>query len=160
MALEARHHEVHRAFTGEEGYEKAGQLKPDLILLDMMLPTLNGLEVLKLLKADEELKAIPVIVVSAFYGEGAFTENAVLSQGAFDFMRKPVSLADLIARIASALAPAPQRLPPAKEKLPPAEFPPTPEDIPPAEGSLPQVPEYHPPEDDKLPPEEPGNPGA
>src|SRR6185369_1841132 len=86
MALSGRGHQIERAFTGEEGFEKAKAGKPELILLDLMLPTLNGLEVLKLLKADEDLKDIPVIVVSAFYGEGQFTERSIRALGVKEFL--------------------------------------------------------------------------
>ena len=103
MALRARSHEVHHAFNGEEGCEKARAVSPDLIILDMMLPTLNGLEVLKILKDDPELQRIPVIVLSAFYGEGPFTERAMKELGAKEFLQKPVRLEDLSALIDCAL---------------------------------------------------------
>lgn len=103
MALTGRGHQIERAFTGEEGLDKAKAFKPELILLDMMLPTLNGLEVLKGLKADAELKDIPVIVVSAFYGEGAFTERSIKALGVRDFLQKPVRLEELAALIQCAL---------------------------------------------------------
>lgn len=103
LVLTGKGHEISRAFTGEEGVEKAQSAKPDLILLDMMLPTLNGLEVLKILKADPQLKDIPVIVVSAFYGEGAFTERSIKALGVREFLQKPVRLEELAALIACAL---------------------------------------------------------
>jgi CheY-like chemotaxis protein len=99
MLLNGRGHKVQWAFNGEEGFALAQSLKPDLILLDMMLPTLNGLEVLKLLKADPALRPIPVIVVTAFFAEASFNEIDVRSMGAAAFLRKPVQndyLSDLI----------------------------------------------------------------
>jgi len=62
--LEMANYEIETAVDGIEGLEKAKQLKPDLILLDIIMPRLNGLEVLKTIKADPELKAIPVIVLT------------------------------------------------------------------------------------------------
>ncbi|MFI5350528.1 MAG: response regulator transcription factor [Elusimicrobiota bacterium] len=105
--LRGRGHDVHWAFSGEEGFEKAQSLRPQLIILDMMLPTLNGVEVLKLLKAHAALRDTPVIVATAFFGEAPFTENAVKALGAFDFLKKPVQLDVLQAVIDSALASAP-----------------------------------------------------
>jgi two-component system, chemotaxis family, chemotaxis protein CheY len=57
-------YEVATAIDGIEGLEKAKQLKPDLILLDILMPRLNGIELLKTIKGDPELKAIPVIVLT------------------------------------------------------------------------------------------------
>jgi CheY-like chemotaxis protein len=62
--LEAARYEVETAVDGIEGLEKAKQLKPDLILLDILMPRLNGIEVLKQIKADPDLNAIPVIVLT------------------------------------------------------------------------------------------------
>lgn len=57
-------YDVIRAFDGEEGLAKARKEKPDLMLLDIMLPRLDGFEMLKALKADETTKAIPVIMLT------------------------------------------------------------------------------------------------
>ncbi len=106
-ALREHGHEVHWAFTGEEGCRKALALKPDIILLDMMLPTINGLEVLRRLKADETLRHIPVIVISAAYGVGPFTEESVKKLGAQCYLQKPVRFDDLASLIDCALTTAP-----------------------------------------------------
>jgi DNA-binding response OmpR family regulator len=57
--------EVELAADGEEGLNKAKKVKPDLILLDLILPKKNGFEVLEILKKDEKLKKIPVVILSA-----------------------------------------------------------------------------------------------
>ena len=62
--LELAKYEVEIAADGQEGLEKAKLLKPDLILLDILMPRLNGIEVLKQLKADNELKIVPIIVLT------------------------------------------------------------------------------------------------
>ena len=98
-------HEVHWAFNGEEGYEKAQTFHPDLIILDMMLPTLNGMEVLRLLKAHKDLRDIPVVVVTAFSGEAAFKESAVRDLGAREYLQKPVPIDVLTTTVASLLGP-------------------------------------------------------
>jgi two-component system, OmpR family, response regulator RpaB len=61
-------YEVELATDGEEGLVKARDTKPTLILLDIMMPKLNGLEVLKRLKADPEVRGIPVVVLTNLAG--------------------------------------------------------------------------------------------
>ncbi len=73
------------AADGEEGLQEARERVPDLILLDIMLPRLSGLEVLRALKGDELLKHIPVIVVS---GLGQANEAKLLKEGAAAFLVK------------------------------------------------------------------------
>ena len=63
-ALSSEDYEITSALDGEIGLRLAKEKKPDLILLDLVLPKLNGFEVLKALKADEATKAIPVIVLT------------------------------------------------------------------------------------------------
>jgi CheY-like chemotaxis protein len=108
MVLSDHGHTVHSAFTGEEGYEKAQSLKPDLILLDMMLPTINGLEVLRLLKSTESVRRIPVFVMTAHSGENAFREDTVKSLGAREFLQKPLKLETLVGMIDATLKARPQ----------------------------------------------------
>src|SRR5258706_11968094 len=65
IALKHAKYEVHLAESGIQALEQAKTLKPDLILLDVMMPDLDGIETLKKMRKDEELKSIPVIFVSA-----------------------------------------------------------------------------------------------
>ncbi len=65
IILEKKGFEVEGAIGGEEGLEKARAKKPDLILLDLMMPEMDGWEVYRQLKSDDELKNIPVIIVTA-----------------------------------------------------------------------------------------------
>ncbi|MCS7286612.1 MAG: response regulator [Anaerolineae bacterium] len=65
IILEKKGFEVKGAVGGKEGLEKARSEKPDLILLDLMMPEMDGWEVYRQLKSDEELKDIPVIIVTA-----------------------------------------------------------------------------------------------
>ena len=64
LMLEAKNYEVDIAGDGEQGLEKAAQIKPDLIVLDVYLPTMSGFDVCKQLKSDMQLRAIPVIMFS------------------------------------------------------------------------------------------------
>jgi DNA-binding response OmpR family regulator len=103
ISLKRYGYEIQRALTGEEGVEKVRALKPDLVLLDMMLPTINGLEVLRQLKSDAATRAVPVIVVTAFFGEGSFTKEAIIGAGAVEVLQKPVRFDELNALIVKVL---------------------------------------------------------
>ncbi len=79
--------EVRVAEDGRKGLELACQIRPDLILLDWMMPEMNGLEVLSELKKDEQTKDIPVFMLTA----KAMTRDVeqALSEGANDYITKP-----------------------------------------------------------------------
>jgi PAS domain S-box-containing protein len=82
---------VYTATNGEEGLAAARDFRPDLITLDLMMPGMTGWEVLKRLKADRELRQIPVVVVSIVAGEG---RGRLL--GAVDLVTKPFEREDLL----------------------------------------------------------------
>jgi len=94
-------HQVVRARDGEEAFTLATAERPDLILLDVMMPILNGFEVLRRLKADPALESTPVIMLTAKGRERDVL--AGLSAGAADYIVKPFSLKELTARIDAAL---------------------------------------------------------
>jgi len=85
------------AGDGIEGVEIARELKPDLILLDLMLPAKSGFEVLKEIRQDRDLRKTPVIVVTAFAGEAERREAAVA--GADRFLPKPFDPDELSALV-------------------------------------------------------------
>jgi len=89
------------AATGEEGLSLVGNLKPDLIILDLMLPGIDGLEVCRRLKMDPAFKSIPIVMVSARGEEPDVVSG--LELGADDYISKPFSPRVLIARIKSVL---------------------------------------------------------
>jgi len=68
--------EVILAFNGEEGLEKAEKEKPDIILLDIMMPKMNGYEMLKILKEKEETASIPVIILSSLGADQELIEKS------------------------------------------------------------------------------------
>jgi DNA-binding response OmpR family regulator len=85
------------ARTGEEGLELARSKKPDLIILDLMLPGMDGLEVCKILKNDKATKNIPVVMLTA---KGSEIDQVVgLEIGANDYVPKPFSVKVLLARL-------------------------------------------------------------
>lgn len=89
------------AEDGEEGIEKARQVKPDLVLLDIMMPKMDGLEVIDMMRQDANLKDIPVIFLTARSDEK--TEVKGLDRGADDFLTKPISTTKLVSRIKAVL---------------------------------------------------------
>lgn len=91
--------EVVFAYDGKDGLEKALELKPNLILLDMMLPGLNGIEVITELKANETTRAIPVIVMTAFPSDAQFLESIAVAMGAVEYLAKPVHIDVLVSTI-------------------------------------------------------------
>lgn len=95
--LEKEGYRVLQAFTGEEGFELAKSKKPGLVLLDLMLPGMDGLEVCRLLRADKETKNIPLIMLTAKSSE--VDQVVGLELGASDYIPKPFSMKVLTARI-------------------------------------------------------------
>lgn len=94
-------HEVVVAGDGRQGLRLARELKPDLVLLDLMLPDLSGTEVCRMLKDDQELRATPVLVVSAL---GEEIDRVVgFELGADDYVTKPFSVRELVLRVRAIL---------------------------------------------------------
>jgi DNA-binding response OmpR family regulator len=84
---------------GADALDLAKDEKPQIILLDLRMPELDGLEICRKLKADKATRTIPVIVVTAYNNE----LNEALAAGADDFVAKPVHLLDLSVRVKSIL---------------------------------------------------------
>jgi two-component system cell cycle response regulator DivK len=82
---------------GLEALQIARLHRPDLILMDIQLPEVSGLEITKRLKADEELRSIPVVAVTAFAMKG--DEEMVRQAGCDGYMTKPISIAGLMRAI-------------------------------------------------------------
>lgn len=99
--LESEGYTVYSTENGLSVREMAHNIKPDIILLDIVLPGMDGFEVCHILKNDFELKDIPVIMVTA-KTNGADVKKA-LDLGAFDYIKKPVDEWEVIARVQSAL---------------------------------------------------------
>jgi two-component system cell cycle response regulator len=99
--LEHEGYEVLTAYDGKSGIEKARAELPDLILLDVMMPDITGIEVCKTLVVDNETSGIPIILVTA--KSGAEDTKEGLEAGAFDYIKKPINRIELIARVMSAL---------------------------------------------------------
>jgi DNA-binding response OmpR family regulator len=99
--LEHEGYEVLTAYDGKSGIEKAREKLPDLILLDVMMPDINGFEVCKILASNEQTSNIPIILVTAKTDAEDTKEG--LDAGAFDYIKKPFNKVELLARVKSAL---------------------------------------------------------
>lgn len=96
-----RGYDVTIAVDGQEGVDKAASMNPDLILMDMSLPVMDGWEATRILKADEGTKGIPVIALTAHAMSG--DEDKARSAGCDDFDTKPVELTRLLGKIEALL---------------------------------------------------------
>jgi DNA-binding response OmpR family regulator len=97
LVLREKGYQVATASSGHEALTRAQMEKPDLILLDIMMPQMDGWEVLKLLRVDDETSEIPVAMLSA--RTEAKDRVQGLQEGAVDYICKPFSLQDLLAKI-------------------------------------------------------------
>ena len=95
--LKKEGYEVTWKENGEEALKAIKEDKPDLILLDVMMPVMDGYEVLRRLKEDENLKSIPVIMLTARAQERDVVKGIDL--GAEDYITKPFHPAELLARV-------------------------------------------------------------
>lgn len=95
--LEARGYDILQTRDGMEALKMARSEKPDLILMDIQLPEVSGLEVTKWLKEDDELSAIPVIAVTAFAMKG--DEEKIREGGCEAYIAKPISVSNFLATV-------------------------------------------------------------
>jgi len=100
--LEASGYDVVVAMDGQEALDKARKENPDLIILDLMLPKMNGYEVCTMLKQDEQYKKIPILLFTARAQQK--DEELGYECGADGFIRKPFEAQELLKQIRSLLA--------------------------------------------------------
>jgi DNA-binding response OmpR family regulator len=94
--LEAEGYETALALSGEEGLEKAKASTPDLITLDVLMPEMDGFEVLESLKRDEALNSIPVMMISVV---NEIRKKKGMKMGAADYLLKPIDFDNLLDRM-------------------------------------------------------------
>lgn len=100
--LEAQGYKVLQSRDGMEALKIARTEKPDLILMDIQLPEVSGLEVTKWLKEDEDLRSIPVIAVTAFAMKG--DEEKIREGGCEAYISKPISVVNFLETVEKFLA--------------------------------------------------------
>ena len=100
--LEAHGYDTLQTKDGVEALELARQHRPDLILMDIQLPEVSGLEVTKWIKEDENLRMIPIIAVTAFAMKG--DEEKIRDGGCEAYIAKPISVASFLQTVERFLA--------------------------------------------------------
>ena len=101
MRFRREQFDVDVALDGKEGLDKVKALKPDIVLLDLMLPTLSGNEIASAMRADPKTAGIPVIMLTAKSEESDIVVG--LHIGADDYVTKPFSMGVLVARVQAVL---------------------------------------------------------
>ncbi len=101
IRLKSNGYDVISASNGESGLRKAQEEKPDLIILDVLMPKINGFEVCKRLKESEITKDIPVIMLTALARDQDLSKG--LQEGADCFLTKPFNSVDLLSEIKTVL---------------------------------------------------------
>jgi len=106
IVLESALYQVEVAYNGTEALVKVHEEKPDLIILDIIMPELDGFKVCKALKEDPELSKIPIIMLTCLserVGETVYSVSDGLMLEAEDYVDKPVTPDELLARVAKFL---------------------------------------------------------
>lgn len=104
VIVESGGYEVRVAYDGKEGLEAVAEEKPDLIVLDVMMPVMNGHEACAKLKSDPETAEIPIILLTAVAERvttSTYSHRDMLESEAEDYMPKPVEPAELLELIKS-----------------------------------------------------------
>ncbi|MCX5517484.1 response regulator [Kaistia defluvii] len=102
--LEAHGYDIIQTRNGLEALELARTHRPDLILMDIQLPEVSGLEVTKWIKEDDELRVIPIIAVTAFAMKG--DEERIRQGGCEAYLSKPISIGKFIETVKTYLGDA------------------------------------------------------
>lgn len=95
--LEQRGHEVFQAETGPMGLQLAAEVRPDLILLDIQLPGMDGHDLAGTLKRDPQLKSIPIVAVTSYAMAG--DREKCLAAGAEGYIEKPINPETFVAEV-------------------------------------------------------------
>ena len=101
--LQAHGYNTLQTKDGREVVQLTRRTRPDLILMDIQLPEISGLEVTKMLKADDDLRHIPVVAVTAFAMKG--DEQKIRNGGCDGYIAKPISVASFLQTVSKFLAP-------------------------------------------------------
>ena len=119
--LRAHGFETEPVRDGREALDRARAFAPDLVVMDIQMPHVSGLELIEQMKADEELKAMPIMAVTAYAAKG--DEERIRDAGAEGYVSKPISVIRFVEAVQGLLAAAQSRQsqPMAEAKLPETE---------------------------------------
>ena len=95
--LEAHDYSVIQTKDGREAVALAGEERPEVIIMDIQLPNISGIEVIKLLKSNKDTKSIPISAVTAFAMQD--DEEQILASGCEAYMSKPISIVEFVEKI-------------------------------------------------------------
>ena len=107
LLLEGKGYEVMVAYDGKEGLDKARSERPHVVILDVMMPKMNGYDACVVLKADPGLKQIPVALLTAVgeaFSKTTYTKHMGLMTEAEDYIAKPIEPQELIKRVEALLS--------------------------------------------------------
>ena len=102
--LAAHGHEPEAVIDSRLALEAAREFRPDMVITDIQLPHISGLELIRLLRADADLRDVPVMAVTAYAAPG--DEERIRAAGAQSYVSKPISVAKFAASVAEVLAEA------------------------------------------------------
>jgi two-component system cell cycle response regulator DivK len=100
--LRAHGYEAEAVRDGREAVERARGFTPDLIVMDIQMPHISGLEIIEQMKADAELRVIPIMAVTAYAAKG--DEERIRDAGAEGYVAKPISVLRFVEEVANLLA--------------------------------------------------------
>ena len=87
--LQNNNHEIFQAYDGQEGVELSKTVQPDLILLDIQLPKMNGYEVARKIRKDESLSKVPIVAITSYAMPG--DKEKALASGCTGYIKKPIN---------------------------------------------------------------------
>ena len=102
--LKAGGHDVMPIADGSQALEAMRRFGPDLVIMDIQLPNISGLDLIAQIRRDPALKAVPVLAVTAYAGKG--DEEKIRDAGADNYLAKPVSIGPFMQAVNALLAPA------------------------------------------------------
>ena len=103
--LRAHEHEVEPVRDGREAVARTRDFRPDLIVMDIQMPHVSGLELIRMLRADAQLGNVPIMAVTAYSAQG--DEERIRAAGAQSYVSKPISVVKFVAAVQELLPPEP-----------------------------------------------------
>ena len=101
--LAAHGHDAQAVTDSRGALDRAREFGPDLVITDIQLPHVSGLELIRMLRDDEQLKSVPIMAVTAYAASG--DEERIRSAGAQAYVSKPISVAKFVAQVDELLGP-------------------------------------------------------